>query len=117
MFALILGVPDLVADEIRMTWYPHFERTSANSVVYLYKTSIMDLHIRKLKIIEYLIGLQDEKIFRRIESQIEETRNNDKSKDIISKTELIERAKRSNKDYREGNVITQDQLENESKKW
>ena len=80
----------------------------------------MDLHIRKLKIIEYLIGLQDEKLFRRIESQIEETRNiqnKDKFKDIISKTELIERAKRSNKDYTEGNVITQDQLGNDSKKW
>jgi len=80
----------------------------------------MDLHIRKLKLIEYLIGLQDEKIFRRIESQIEITKSNYRKDDVnrpISKSELVDRAKRSNKDYKDGNVLTQDQLENKSKNW
>jgi len=35
----------------------------------------MDLQTRKLNAIEYLVGLRDEKIFRKIESTITEVQN------------------------------------------
>ncbi len=78
----------------------------------------MDLQIRKFKAIEYLIHLQDEFIFNKIEELIF------KSKDFgeqefkpFTEQQLIERAVESNKDYLAGNFKTQDQLENESLKW
>ena len=78
----------------------------------------MDLQTRKLKIIEYLIGIKDERIFRRIETKINETRK--QQKEVVkplTKEQLIKRAKQSNKDYKEGKFMTQADLENESKEW
>ncbi len=74
----------------------------------------MDLQTRKLNAIEYLIGLQDERIFRKIESTIQEIKKNLKP---FTQKQLIERAKRSNDDYLAGKFKTQDQLEKESENW
>ena len=78
----------------------------------------MDLQIRKLKAIEYLINLQDEKILNKIEETIIEYKDSD-SKVIkpFSKTQLITRAKRANKDYSTGKFNTQEQIELESDNW
>lgn len=74
----------------------------------------MDLQTRKLNAIEYLIQLQDEKVFSKIESTIIETRKQDKRKPApFTQKQLIDRAKRSNKDYLAGRVRTQEQLEKE----
>jgi len=78
----------------------------------------MDLQIRKLKAIEYLINLQDEKILNKIEETIIEYKDSD-SKVIkpFSKTQLITRAKRANKDYSMGKFKTQEQIETDSDNW
>ena len=78
------------------------------------KTETMDLQTRKLNAIEYLIGLQDERIFRKIESTIQEIKKDLKP---FTQKQLIERAKRSNDDYLAGKFKTQDQLEKESENW
>ena len=78
----------------------------------------MDLQTRKLNIIEYLIGLKDEKMFRIIEDLIKKSKS-DKELPYrpFTEQELIERAKKSNKDYLAGNFTDQEELEIESKKW
>lgn len=80
----------------------------------------MDLKTRKLKAIGYLINLQDEELFNKIESAIMESYNQqEKTGDLkpFTQKQLLARAKRSNKDYLTGNFKTQEQLENESENW
>jgi hypothetical protein len=80
----------------------------------------MDLQTRKLNAIEYLAGLDDEKIFRIIESAISEVRKIQIEKRSIkpfTRKELIDRAKKSSQDYLAGNFISQEQLEKESENW
>lgn len=78
----------------------------------------MDLKTRKEHLIEYLLGLQDEKIFERIEDSINKTRQaTTKSLRQLSSQELINRAKKSNEDYLSGKIIDQEQLEKESSNW
>ena len=78
----------------------------------------MDLQTRKLNLIEHLIRLQDEKIFRRIEELINKSlTSDDKALKRFTKKELIERAKKSNMDYQAGHTRTQEQLEADSKNW
>ena len=78
----------------------------------------MDLQTRKLNAIGYLINLQDENIFTKIESTIESIKS---QKDIkvkpFTKKQLVDRAKRSNQDYLSGKFETQEQLELESENW
>jgi hypothetical protein len=77
----------------------------------------MDLQTRKLKAIEYLIGLRDEKIFSKIESTIVEVQKQQTgNRDVksLSVEQLVDRAKRSNEDYHAGRFKTQETLEKES---
>ena len=78
----------------------------------------MDLQTRKLHAIGYLINIQDEKIFEKIESTIDLVKS---QKDIkvkpFTKMQLIDRAKHSNMDYKAGRCKTQEQLELESENW
>jgi hypothetical protein len=78
----------------------------------------MNLQTRKLNVIEYLINLQDDKIFSMIESAIFESKKQEtkKAKSLTQKN-LIERAKRSNEDYKAGRVKIQKQIEKESENW
>ena len=78
----------------------------------------MDLESRKLKAIGYLIDLEDENILNKIEATMIEYKTLD-SKAIkpFSKTQLITRAKRANKDYSMGKFKTQEQIEKESDNW
>ena len=78
----------------------------------------MDLQTRKLNAIGYLISLQDEKEFSKIESAIIEIQNQDKRMlKPFTQKQLIDRAKRANKDYLTGRFKPQEQLEKESEKW
>jgi len=80
----------------------------------------MDLQTRKLKAIEYLIGLRDEKIFRKIESTIiEEQKEQTTHRNVqpLTVEQLVDRANRSSKDYLSGKFKTQEQLEKESGNW
>ncbi len=80
----------------------------------------MDLQTRKLKAIEYLIGLRDEKIFSKIESTIVEVKKQQtvhRNVKTLSVEQLVDRANRSNKDYLSGRFKTQEQLEKESENW
>jgi hypothetical protein len=78
----------------------------------------MDLQTRKLNVIEHLLHLQDEDVFREIEETIFKFKEmREKSFKPFTEEQLIERAKKSNNDYLAGKFITQEQLENESKKW
>ena len=78
----------------------------------------MDLQTRKLNAIEYLIHLQDENEFKKIEETIVKIKNiREKALKPLTKKQLIERANKSNKDYLTGKYKTQEQLEIESQKW
>lgn len=74
----------------------------------------MDLQTRKLNLIQYLLNLQDENLFSKIESLIIT-----KEKDLKPFTEeaLVQRAEKSNQDYLEGKFISQDELETQSENW
>ncbi len=78
----------------------------------------MNLQTRKLNMIEYLIGLQDEKVLKTIEATIGMAlKNVNNSLNQFTDEELIERAKKSDSDYISGNFNTQEQLEIESQNW
>jgi len=56
----------------------------------------MDLQTRKLNIIEYLIRLQDDKVFRKIESAIFGDKKQDIPKvKLLTQKNLIDRANKS----------------------
>jgi len=78
----------------------------------------MDLQTRKLNAIQYLINLQDENLFNKIEETI--LKSSKRGKRVLkpfTQKQLIERAIKSNKDYVAGKVKTQEQLEIESENW
>lgn len=80
----------------------------------------MDIQTRKLKAIEYLIGLHDEKVLRKIESTINDVQERQtirKNLKPMTQEQMIERAKRSTSDYLSGKIKTQEQLEQESENW
>lgn len=78
----------------------------------------MDLQTRKLNLIEQLIGLQDEYIFKTIEDYIHKSlKLNKRELKKFTQEELIQRAQESNTDYLAGNFKTQEQLEIESNDW
>ena len=78
----------------------------------------MDLQTRKLNAIGYLINLQDEKVFTKIEATIASIRNQkDSGLKPFTKKQLIERANQSNQDYLSGRFKSQEQLELESENW
>jgi len=76
------------------------------------------LQLRKMSLIEYLLGVQDEKAFAKIESTILKSLKAIKPNDIVfTKNELIERAEFSDNQIKKGHVLTQKELENQSKNW
>ncbi len=78
----------------------------------------MDLQTRKLNLIAYLIGLQDEKVFKTIEDSIRKSlKMSGQTLKPFTQEDLIQRAEESNVDYFAGNFKTQEQLENESNDW
>jgi DUF438 domain-containing protein len=76
------------------------------------------LQLRKINLIEFLLGIQDEKTFDKVESTIQKTLKSVKPIDIVfTKNELIERAEFSNNQIKKGHIISQKELEIQSKNW
>jgi hypothetical protein len=76
------------------------------------------LQIKKINLIEYLLGIQDEKIFDKIESTIHKSLKSMKPVDIVfTKSELIERANFSAKQIKNGYVLSQQELEAQANNW
>lgn len=76
------------------------------------------LQLRKISLIEYLLGIQDEKVFDKVESNIHKSIKSHKPSDIVfSKDEITERAEFSNKQIKKGHVLNQKDLEAQSKNW
>lgn len=76
------------------------------------------LQLRKLSLIEYLLGIQDEKTFDKLESSIHKSLKSVKAQDIVfTKKDIIERAEFSNKQIKKGHVISQKELELQSNNW
>ena len=79
---------------------------------------MLDIQTRKLNIIEYLIGLEDEKVFEKIETtELKLKTNKAASIRPLTNEELIARAENSDIDYLSGRITTQEELEKESKNW
>ena len=77
-----------------------------------------NLQLRKISLIEYLLGIQDEKLFAKVESNIHKSIKSFRPEDIIfSKEDIIERSQFSNKQIKKGNVLSQKELEAQSKNW
>ena len=78
----------------------------------------LSLQLRKMNLIEFLLGVQDEKVFTKIESTIHKSIKSVKPNDIVfTKQDLIERAEFSNRQIKKGHVLTQKELELQSKNW
>ena len=78
----------------------------------------MNLQLRKMNLIEFLLGVQDEKVFTKIESTIHKSIKSIKPNDIVFiKQDLIDRAEFSNKQIKKGHVLNQKELELQSKNW
>ena len=77
----------------------------------------MDLQTRKLNVIEYLIRLQDDNMIQEIETLIFESKIHDKNSQQLTENDLLERALKSNTQYKSGEFVDQDELEKESKSW
>ena len=76
------------------------------------------LQLRKISLIEYLLGIQDEKVFDKIESTIHKSLKSVNPVDIVfTKNELIERSAFSNNQIKKGHVLSQKELEAQSKNW
>jgi hypothetical protein len=78
----------------------------------------MNPEARKFKVIEYLIQLQDQELFSKIENIILRSKNSKlQHPKPLTREEVISRAKQSNEDFASGKVITQDELKSEIKNW
>jgi len=83
----------------------------------LIKINIVDLQTRKLNLISYLAQLQDEKFFERIEKYIINKQQKEYDFKPFTVDELIDRIEKSEKDFKNGNFKTQDELEKLSANW
>ena len=78
----------------------------------------MDLQTRKLNLIEYFVRIDDEKIITIFEDIIVELKSDNSRKlKPFTQQELLDRARKSNQDYLEGNYKTQEIVESESQSW
>jgi hypothetical protein len=76
------------------------------------------LQLRKMSLIEYLLSIQDEKIFSMVEANIYKSFKTVKPNNIVfDKDEIIKRAEFSNKQITNGHVLNQKDLEAQAKNW
>jgi 1,4-dihydroxy-2-naphthoyl-CoA synthase len=77
----------------------------------------MDIQTRKLNLISYLAQLQDEKFLERIEKYIINKQEKEYDFKPFTVDELINRIEKSERDFKNGNFKTQDELEQLSANW
>ncbi len=75
----------------------------------------MNIQARKLNLIEYLVSLKDENLFKKIEKSVLEIKDSERY--VFTQDELILRAEEANLDYQNKNFSTQEDLEKESQNW
>jgi hypothetical protein len=71
---------------------------------------------KKLNVIEQLIIINDEKVINKVEEVINKSLQRPRLKKF-TKRQLINRAKLANKDIKNGNFASQDEIEKLSQKW
>ncbi|OFX23621.1 MAG: hypothetical protein A2033_15615 [Bacteroidetes bacterium GWA2_31_9] len=76
----------------------------------------LEIQTKKLNIIEQLIILNDDKVFKKIEDIINNSLHRPQLKKF-TKQELVNRAKLSNKNIENGEIYSQDEVEKMSKSW
>ncbi len=79
--------------------------------------SNLNFQARKLQTIGFLINIQDEVVFRKIEEKIKETLLTETNIKQFTQNQLVKRAKRSNDDFKNGRCISQENLMKESENW
>jgi hypothetical protein len=78
----------------------------------------MDFQTRKLNAIGFLIAIENENFFNKIESAIMEGWNHENHNfKPFTQQQLIDRAKKANLDYLNGNFKSQELIEKESENW
>lgn len=80
----------------------------------------MDIQSEKLRLIEQLTQLQDVDLINQIKTLLSQTNNvagHEPDRKPITQSDLVERAKASNKAIEEGNITSIDDLEKESENW
>ncbi|MEQ1733858.1 MAG: hypothetical protein ABL940_09300 [Bacteroidia bacterium] len=78
----------------------------------------MNLQLRKMNLIEFLLGVQDETFFTKIETAIHKSSKTIKPYDIVfTKADIIERAKFAETQIKKGLTLTQQEVEAQSKDW
>lgn len=79
----------------------------------------MDLQSRKLSVISYLVQIQDEALFAKIENYIFKKKPEEKNLHFapFTREEFIRRIERSEQDLKNGKFKTQDDLEEIGKYW
>lgn len=76
----------------------------------------MSLESRKIRVIEYLLSVEDETELQKIEESLVSYRTSN-NLEPLTKEDIIERALKSNRDIKDGSCISQEQLREESKSW
>lgn len=76
----------------------------------------MNIQTRKLNIINYIVNLDDDKEIRRIETVLLKNLK-EKVYRPLTQEKLLARVKESMEDYKKGNFLIQDDLEDESENW
>jgi hypothetical protein len=76
----------------------------------------INIQERKLNIIEQLIILNDDEVFQKVEELINKSL---KRPDLgrFSVSDLKNRAKQANRDIAEGNLFSQDEVEEQTQSW
>ncbi len=76
------------------------------------------LQLRKITLIEYLLGIQDEKVFAKVELNIHKSLKSINPNDVVfSKDEIVSRAEFSNRQIKKKLVLNQKDLEAQSANW
>jgi len=71
-----------------------------------------------MSLIEYLMGIQDETLFKKVENSIQESLKSVKPEDQqLTKEKLVERAEFSNEQIKKGFVVNQKDIEQQSENW
>lgn len=80
--------------------------------------SASKLKSRKLSLIEFLLSIQDEKVFDKLEANIQKSLKSLNVNEIVfTKNELKKRAAISTSQIKSGKVLSQKALEEQSKNW
>jgi hypothetical protein len=78
----------------------------------------VNFKLRKMSLIEYLMGIQDETLFKKVENSIQESLKSVKPEEQqFTKEMLLERAEISNNQIKKGFVVNQKDIEQQSENW